>query len=103
MTKTHGEQVSGTQQISKRGFEALESDFRTHYTTNYAQSGGNYDQYRTVYRYGYDLGTDERTNTGDWPTVEADARSIWEQRNPGTWDQFKASIQYAWDKARGQR
>lgn len=97
------EQINETQQASPRGFDALESDFRTHYTTKYAHDGSSYDQYRTVYRYGYDLGTDKRTRTGDWPTVEADARRTWEQRNPGTWERFKAHIRYAWDKARGQR
>lgn len=102
-TNVDVEQISGTQHTSAPGFDALEADFRTHYTTNDAQSGGNYDQYRTVYRYGYDLGTDERTSKGDWSTVEANARRTWEQRNPGTWDRFKASIHYAWDKARGQR
>jgi len=54
-----------------------------------------------VYRYGYDLGTDKRYNTGDWSTVEQQARTRWEERNPNTWDQFRDAIHYAWDKARG--
>lgn len=97
------EQLNGTQQASTRGFDTFEADFRTHYTSKDAQNGSSYDQYRTVYRYDYDLGTDERTRNGDWSTVEADARRTWEERNPGTWEQFKSNIQYAWDKAREQR
>jgi hypothetical protein len=84
-------------------FDALEAVFRIHYTTNNPQSGSSYDQYRAVYRYGYDLGIDERTRHGDWPAIEADARRSWEQRNPDTWDQFKANIRYAWDTTRRQR
>lgn len=97
------EQLTAAQHTSAHDFDALEADFRIHYMTKYAHNGSSYDQYRTVYRYGYDLGTDTRTLGDDWPTVEADARRTWEQRNPGTWGQFKAHIHYAWNKARGQR
>jgi hypothetical protein len=50
----------------------------------------------------YALGSDPRYRNADWPTVEQAARPGWEERNPGTWEQFKETIQYAWDKARGQ-
>ncbi len=83
-------------------FDTYASDFRTDYNTNFTNSGYTYDQYAPVYRYGYDLGTDSRYNTGDWSSVEAQARSNWEARNPNTWDQFKNAIHYAWDKARGK-
>ena len=29
-----------------------------------------------------------------------EARTKWEQRNPGTWDKFKNAARYAWDRAR---
>ncbi len=83
-------------------FDTYASDFRTDYNTNFTNSGYTYNQYAPVYRYGYDLGTDSRYNTGDWSSVEAQARSNWEARNPNTWDQFKNAIHYAWDKARGK-
>ena len=83
------------------GYAALVADFRSHHETSAARRGGPYEHYRLVYRYGYDLGADPRFRSANWPTVEQAARPRWEERNPGTWDEFKETIQYAWDKARG--
>lgn len=84
-------------------YSAFDNDFRTHYQSNYANTGMDYDSYSPVYRYGYNLANDSRYRDADWSTVESDARSRWEERNPGTWDQFKDGVRYAWDKARGRR
>jgi len=80
-----------------------DNDFRTHYQTNASTTGYTYDQYAPVYRYGYGLANDPMYRDRDWTTIESDARSRWEERNPGTWEQFKDSVRYAWDKARGAR
>jgi hypothetical protein len=84
------------------GYDALEIDFRGHHQTNAARRRGPYEHYRLVYRYGYDLGTDPRYRCAEWSNVESEARPRWEERNPGTWEQFKDTIRYAWDKARSQ-
>ena len=84
------------------GYEALELDFRGHHQTNAARRRGPYEHYRLVYRYGYDLGADPRYRCAEWSNVEWEARPRWEERNPGTWEQFKDTIRYAWDKARSQ-
>jgi hypothetical protein len=84
------------------GYAALVHDFRSHHEANAARRSGPYEHYRLVYRYGYDLGADPRFRSANWPTVEQAARPRWEERNPGTWEEFKETIQYAWDKARGR-
>jgi len=84
-------------------FGRYDSDFRTHYQTTASNTGYTYDQYAPVYRYGYGLANDPLYRDRDWSTIEADARGRWEERNPGTWEQFKESVRYAWDKARGAR
>jgi hypothetical protein len=84
------------------GYAALVADFRSHHEANAARCRGPYEYYRLVYRYGYDLGTDPRFRSVHWPAVEQTARPRWEERNPGTWDEFKETIQYAWDTARSQ-
>jgi hypothetical protein len=84
-------------------FGRYESDFRSHYQTTAANTGYSYDQYAPVYRYGYGLANDPMYRDRDWSTIESDARRRWEERNPGTWEQFKESVRYAWDKARGAR
>lgn len=84
-----------------RSFATMEPEFRQHYTRTGGQSGLTYEQCAPAYRYGYELaGNQERR--GEWTTLEADARRDWEQRNPGSWDRFKDSIRYGWDRARGK-
>jgi hypothetical protein len=83
-----------------RNYAACEIDFRGHHQANAGRRRGSYEIYRVIYRYGYDLGADPRYRTVEWTTVEQDARPRWEERNPGTWEEFKDTIRYAWDTAR---
>jgi uncharacterized protein (TIGR02271 family) len=84
-------------------FESFDNDFRTYYQGNLASSGYSYEQYGPVFRYGYGLANDASYRGKDWNMIERDARTRWEERNPGTWEQFKDSIRYAWDRATGKR
>jgi hypothetical protein len=81
-------------------YAACEIDFRGHHQTNADRRRGSYEIYRVIYRYGYDLGADQRYRTAEWAAVEQDARPRWEERNPGTWEEFKDTIHFAWDTAR---
>jgi hypothetical protein len=85
------------------GYDTFDNDFRTYYTSNLANSGYTYEQYSPVFRYGHSLGTNEQYHGKDWSVIERDARRDWEERNPGTWDQFRDSVRYAWERARGNR
>jgi hypothetical protein len=84
-------------------FDTYDTDFRSHYNTYSANRGYTYDQYQPVYQYGYTLATNPAYRDRDWDSIEADARTRWEERNPGTWEEFKESVRYAWDKVRGYR
>jgi hypothetical protein len=85
------------------GFDQYDNDYRTHYQGNFASAGYTYDDYKPVYQYGYSLAGDRRYQDRDWSAIEPDARTRWEEHNPGTWEQFKDAVRYAWDKARGVR
>jgi hypothetical protein len=89
------ERTSGTP-----SYDICEIDFRGHHDTSAARRRGPYEIYRVVYRYGYDLGVDPRYRRAEWATVEQEARPRWEERNPGTWEEFKDTIRYAWNTAR---
>lgn len=80
---------------------SYEVDFNGHYEQHCAEQGRSYDQYRPAYRYGYDLGVHTRYGRGTWDQIEPEIRTFWEARNPGTWERFKSSIQYAWAMASG--
>jgi len=82
-------------------WHVYDTDFRNNFNQNYANSGYTYDEFTPVYRYGYGIANDPEFS-GDWSTVEPEARRRWEERNPNTWDEFKAAVRYAWDKVRGK-
>ena len=81
-------------------YVVCEIAFRGHHQMNAARRWDSYEIYRVVYRYGFDLGADPRYRTAEWAIVEQDARPRWEERNPGTWEEFKDTIRYAWAKVR---
>ncbi len=85
------------------GYDTYDTDFRSYYTKNLGKSGYSYEEYAPVFRYGHDLSTNETYRGRAWKDIEGDARTSWEAKNPGTWEQFKDSVQYAWGKATGQR
>ncbi len=85
------------QQSNGKTFESF--DFRKHYDANYTNGGLRYEQYIPAYRYGVYLAEDPRFS--DWDTFEPAARAQWDGLNPGTWDQYKDAIRYAWEQARG--
>jgi len=93
--------MNQTGSMSGADFDTWSNDFNTHYTTNYGTSGRyTYDQYMPAYRYGYELASNK--NYKDWNSIENDVRTRWEERNKGTWEDFKDAIRYAWDKVRGK-
>jgi uncharacterized protein (TIGR02271 family) len=77
-----------------------DTEFRKHYETNFGSRGYTYDQYSPAYRYGTHLAGDTTFGPGDWTTVEPEARRYWEERNAGTWEDFKDAVRHAWEKAR---
>ena len=97
----------GTATAPRRGtapqdFTAYDPVFRQHYVSMVADRSTAYTDYEPAYRYGYELGTNERYRGRDWAALEADARRDWEARHPNTWERFKDAIRYGWDKVRAR-
>jgi hypothetical protein len=95
--------VGAGQAREARGFDTYDADFRRHYTTGLASRGHPYEHWSPGYRYGYELASDSRYAGRDWTAIEPEARRDWEARHQATWDEFKDTIRYAWDKVRGRR
>jgi hypothetical protein len=77
-----------------------DSYFRSHWTSNYGTTSGNYDEYAPAYSYGRDM---RKTYSGrNWNDVESDMRTKWESRDTSggasTWEKFKAAIRHGWDR-----
>jgi hypothetical protein len=91
-------------EIEVSGSDTFETDFRDHYDAHYATSDYEYVQYQPAYRYGYELGMDERYHDRDWRATENDARREWESAHPtNLWEQFKDAIRFGWDAARSRQ
>jgi hypothetical protein len=100
-TGTVGSQ--GARPMAKEDFATYNDNFRKHYVTAFGDRGTAYTDYEPAYRYGYELGTNERYRGRDWAALEADARRDWELRHPSTWERFKDAIRHAWEEVRGRR
>ncbi|TXD35175.1 DUF2382 domain-containing protein [Lujinxingia vulgaris] len=94
------------EELSARGntgrYAQFKGDFDRHYTTNYAGSGHSKEEYELGYRYGMALAEHGNHRNRKWDDVEAHARKGWETRNKGTWNDFRDSIRYGWDRIRGE-
>jgi len=96
------ETATATRRVTTQDFATYNADFRQHCATAFAGKGVGYTEYEPAYRYGYELGTNERYRGRDWVALEADARRDWEARHPSTWERFKDAIRYGWDKVRAR-
>jgi hypothetical protein len=46
--------------------------------------------------------SDPRYTGRDWTALEPEARRGWEAQQKGTWEEFKDTVRYAWEKVRGR-
>jgi len=88
---------------TSRTFQDYDGDFRSFYGAHLTNSGVTYDALKPAFNFGYSLATREPFRSSPWSAVEADSRRIWEDKNPGTWDQNAAVIKYAWEKVRSAK
>jgi uncharacterized protein (TIGR02271 family) len=102
-TEVEVEPVGAEHAREARGFDAYDADFRGHYTTSLASRGHPYERWAPGYRYGYELASDRRYAGRDWTALEPEARRGWEAQQQGTWEEFKDTVRYAWEKVRGRR
>jgi uncharacterized protein (TIGR02271 family) len=102
-TEVEVESIGAEHAREARGFDAYDTDFRGHYTTSLASRGHPYERWSPGYRYGYELASDRRYAGRDWTALEPDARRGWEAQQKGTWEEFKDTVRYAWEKVRGRR
>lgn len=84
----------------RSSFEDFSRDFRGDFSTRFPSSGATFEQYSPAYRYGHALASDARYQAREWQQIEDEARQHWEERNPGTWDEIKHAVRYAWDRVR---
>ncbi|SIT35408.1 conserved hypothetical protein [Paraburkholderia ribeironis] len=81
-----------------------EEDFRSHYDEQYATEDARYEDYVPAYRYGAEIGRDERFRNRTWDDVEPEARRHWEKTSPdSTWERFKLAVRHGWERVTGHQ
>lgn len=85
-----------------RSWESTMPTFRQHWQSNFGSSGGRWDEYEPMYRYGFDQYNSGRYSGRSWNDVEPEFRRDWESRNPGqSWDRASNPVKHAWDHLTG--
>jgi hypothetical protein len=77
-----------------------EPRYRRHHSTNYAQSGRDFDDYGPAYRFGYDLAYNQYYDDYDWRDLEPEARRTWEEKSNGAWEEFKDAVRHGWQEVK---
>ena len=73
--------------------------YRSHWSSNFANAGGTYDDYAPAYQYGNSMARSDSYRGRQWDDVEGTLRTDWESRNPGsTWEKIKAAVRHGWER-----
>ena len=90
-----------TEAVREEDPTSYQAIFRRHFEANYADSEYDFEQYAPAYHYGYDLAVDGRLRRASWEEIVPAAHQYWQtQSYAGSWQDFKAAVQYAWSETR---
>lgn len=81
----------------------FDQDYRADFEKRYSGGSYRYEQYQPAYEFGHRYASDDRYRGQEWSQVEPHIRRDWESKGSGTWENFKDSVQYAWNRARNRR
>jgi hypothetical protein len=99
LRSSRGDKESNAQR-GQKGETADDAEFREDFRNTYAGSGMSYEQCAPAYRYGSQLGSDQRNAGKDWNQLESDARRDWESKDPGTWERMKDAVRHGWERVK---
>ena len=84
--------------VSASSFDDDNSMFREHYDANFVNSGRSFDYYSPAYRFGGRISREDSYKGMGWNQVESDAQRRWEERNPGTWNDYRDAVRYSYEQ-----
>lgn len=101
-TTGHDEVVTDTLRATEVDIDHLRDFDRGGYQKHFQGlnlKDSKFEDYLPAYELGHRLRANKATR---WEDIEPQARTNWETSRPGTWERFKESIRYAWDRARNR-
>jgi hypothetical protein len=98
------EQLQQPNDASTTARDFDDADFRRHWQSAYGQTGGQYEDYDSAYRYGSTAAGSDRYRNYQWSEVEPDLRNDWEAVHPeSTWEKVKDAVRYGAEHMRARR
>jgi hypothetical protein len=97
-----GSSSSATSNQSMHSVQSVELDeeYRHDFEFTLSNRGQQFEDFIPAYRFGHYVATSPRFPGQDWDTVAEYAREYWEERNPGTWQQYYRAIRFGWENMR---
>lgn len=90
------------QDFTTGDWSAYESRFREDFYNRFGSRRRRWEDFRDVYRYGFERGSDTRYAGHSWETARSDLSRDWELRNPHRrWDDDEVYIYQGWLASRG--
>lgn len=79
------------------------TEWRQHYTANFADTGVTYEECAPAYEFGRRMGTNEQYQNRSFNDVEPRLREEYERKYPGSaWSKIKSAVRYGWDRVTGK-
>jgi hypothetical protein len=80
--------------------------YHTHYESNYASSGTDFDDVAPAYRYGNEMRQSDTYRGRHWDDAETDLKNDWHSRygahdERSAWERIKAAVRHGWEKMTG--
>ena len=81
-----------------------ESRFRADFQERFRTTGGRWEDYQDIYRYGFSAGHHPHYSNARWEDIREDVRRDYEQRyQDGRWSEHEEMIRHAWEIGRVPR
>ena len=84
--------------VKASSYDSDMDEYRKHYTSTFADSGRDYEYYEPAYRFGSRLAHEDTAKGMSWTDMQTDAQRRWEERNPGTWNDYSDAVRYSYDR-----
>jgi len=80
--------------------------YHSHYESNYASTGTDYDDVEPAYRYGNEMRSSDTYRDRSWDDAESDLKKDWHSKygahgEPSAWERIKAAVRHGWEKMTG--
>jgi uncharacterized protein (TIGR02271 family) len=79
---------------------SYEAAMRQHHANHYGAEAKGFEYFRAAYEFGRSLAATQRFGKRQWSAIEPDVGRLWEELNPGTWQEVLPAVAKGFDLTR---